>query len=217
MLFKDIFKLVLTIILLNSLFFSQVQSQGIELAAYAGYTFADRLNFTDGGWGLIGDGFTYGGTISKKISKSNLVELLYTRQNVICEYEAYDYYTGGSISGYNIQVSVNYMQVGFCRLIQLGTSENREGFAGIDLGAVLFSPAEDYKDKWMFAAGFKLGVKIWASKKVGFLLESDLQLPVQGAGIGIFEGNDGANTGVSTVTAITQFGFKGGLILKLNK
>jgi hypothetical protein len=89
-----------------------------------------------------------------------------------------------------------------------------EGFAGADIGAVLFSLQDNYKDAWRFAMGFKMGVKIWASDMVGINLQANLQVPVQGAGVGIYAGAGGVYTGVSSVTAFAQFGFSGGLILR---
>jgi hypothetical protein len=214
---KNNFKTLLTVLLFCTLSHFSAYTQGIEITPFAGYTFADRMDFTNGGWGRITGGFTYGGTISKMIGQFNSVELLYSRQDATGEYDAFDYYTGSSIHGENIPLTVNYMQAGACRLVPLGPSGKAEGFAGIDLGAVVFSLKENYQDKWMFAAGIKLGVKIWANEKVGILLQSDLQVPAQSAGIGIFAGSGGVSTGVSTFTTITQFGFKGGLILRMGK
>lgn len=214
---KNTFKTLLAFTLLSIFYGIKTFAQGIEITPIVGYTFADNLNFSNGGYGRINAGVTWGGTISKQLNQFSEVEFLYTHEDTKGSYDGYDYYSGEHIYGDNIPLAINYFQLGGSGLKPLGSSGKAVGFAGMDLGAAYFSLNNNYRNSWKFAAGFKLGVKIYPSKRVGINLQTGLQLPIQAAGLGIFAGSGGAGTGVSAFSTITQFSFSGGLILRLGK
>jgi len=69
---------------------SMMTGQKLQLAPFAGYTFADKFRF-DRGTARIGDGFTYGGTLSLLLRNSTSINLTYSRQE--CDFSAFsDYY-----------------------------------------------------------------------------------------------------------------------------
>jgi hypothetical protein len=210
---KTLIPLMIAVI---SIFYSfGAKAQGWEITPIVGYTFADKFDVSDG-YGRIGDGLNYGIILSKSLNPHYNIEFFYSRQEAKGEFTFYDYYTGIQYSDYEIPLSVNYFQIGGCRTMPLGSSGKVEGFGGINLGAVLISP-KDYDDAWRFAFGLKLGTKFWLSDLIGIRLQGNLNMPIQGAGVGIYAGSGGVSTGVSTFTTITQFGFTGGLIFRLGR
>lgn len=210
-----LFTKLFTAILLLGLFNSVKLNAQVTLTPMAGYTFDETFD-VDGGSAHVSDGFTYGGILGFIVNPHYTLELTYSRQEAIGKYNYYGYY--GNISDNNIPISINYMQIGGCRLQPLGASGKAEGFGGMNVGAVLVAPSENsYTDAWRFAVGFKLGVNIWASDKIGIRLQSNLQMPVQYFGGSIYVGTGGSGVGVSAVSTITQFGFTGGLIYKIDK
>ena len=173
---KKKIKIFIVLIFLTNLLSFQAHSHGIEFTPIAGYTFGDEFNLYGGGYGYVGDGFTWGAILSKNINPNYAIEFLYSRQETTGEFSAYDYYTGVSISDYNIPMTVSYFQIGGCRLAPLGTSGKVEGFGGLNLGIVLFTPKDqkyNYDEEVRFATEFKLGAKIWMSDKVGLRLQAN--------------------------------------------
>jgi hypothetical protein len=210
-------RLLVIAVAISSLFTCTTSySQVVEIAPLAGYTFADRFDLY-GGYGRVGDGFTYGGTLAVKFSKYSALELLYTRQDAIGEFYALDYYTGVIYEDSNVPLSVNYFEIGGLALRPVGAEERIEPFLGVEVGAALIAPKEDFNDVWKFAAGVKAGMKIWFSDALGIYFQGNLQMPMQFAGVGIFGGSTGLTTGVTTTTTITQFGFSGGLVFRMGE
>jgi hypothetical protein len=60
-----------------------------------------------------------------------------------------------------------------------------------------------------FAWGFRGGVLLNASEKIGIKLSASLLSAVQGAGAGVYLGTGGAGAGVSTYSSMYQFALGG--------
>lgn len=204
---------VIAILMMSLIYTPVVKAQGIEITPLFGYNFADEFDIIDG-YGKVGDGILYGIMLGKKINPHYAVELYYTRQEAKGEYSYYDYYSLLPYSDHDIPLSVNYIQVAGTRILPFGSSGKAEGIGGINLGAVLISPKE-YNDVWRFAFGLSLGTRFWFSDLMGLRIQTNLNIPVQGAGASIYAGSGGVSTGVSTFSTITQFGFTGGLVFRL--
>jgi hypothetical protein len=198
-----------------SLCTTKLKAQGaLELTPFIGYTFDDTFYPSSGGDAKINDGMTYGGILSLSVHPNYDFEFLYSRQEATGQYNSYGYF-GFPVSDYNIPLSVNYFMLGGNRLQNLGATGKVQGFAGMNLGGVLFSMQDKaYDDVWKFAFGFKLGVKAMFNDVVGIRLQTNLMMPVQSGGVGIYAGSGGVSTGVSTFSTITQFGFSGGLVFR---
>ena len=203
---------VLTIVIALSAL-TKIQAQHIEISPIAGYNFDESFDI-DYGEAKIGDGLVYGGILAFNVNPNYDVELLYTHQDATGSFRYYniiEYYDN------DIPVGINYIQIGGARLKDFKGGQV-QGFGGLNLGAVWVAPDESgYDDAWRAAVGFKLGVKIWASERIGIRLQTNLQMPIQAWGGSIYVGTGGSGAGVSTYSTITQFGFTGGLTFKLGK
>jgi len=185
------------------------QSSGppIYFTATGGYVFKDKVTLDNGGTGYIGDGFVWGVILTIEPVPRFSFDLKYHHQDFTGSYS----YSG--ITNKEVDASANYIMLGFNKQVPMGDSRF---FTGFDIGTCLFSPKSDgYSDVWKFAVGGKLGVKVFITPKVGILVQTNLDIPVQFVSGGLYFGTGGAGAGVSTSSSITQFGFTGGLIFRL--
>ncbi len=184
-------------------------AQGLYLTGFGGYTFQDKVY---GYYGdvIFRDGAAYGGVLSFRPDTRTSVELTYSRQDT--EFAIFDYRLAVT-DNLSVPGSVNYIMLGGSHSPDF--SANIAPYGGLMLGAAIISPKEDYSDEWRFAVGMKLGAIIKISETLGFILQSQLMMPVQGVGLGIGCSGSGCSTGVSTSSTATQFGFTGGLEVKL--
>jgi hypothetical protein len=184
-------------------------SQQVALSGFGGYTFQDRV-FGYNGEVIIRDAAHYGGMLSIRPSSNVSVELTYSRQDT--EFDVTSY-ASVITDRFTIPGSVNYMM--------LGASHSPDftapiaPYGGIMLGAAVIAPKQDYSDIWRFAVGGKLGALFNASEKIGIFIQTQLMAPVQGVGIAVGCSGNGCGSGVSTSSTATQFGFTGGLELKI--
>jgi hypothetical protein len=182
-------------------------AQSIELTPLGGYTFADKFKF-NGGEAELGGGFTYGGIISF-FSGNNALELTYSRQSATANAHSYDNYIDVS----DAPVSVNYIFAGGSR--HFPVSDEAALFAGLNMG-VGFISNDEYRSETRFSTGFNGGVRYFFSDRIGLRLQANLNIPVTDLG-SAFWWNPGADEsyGVTTYVPILQFGFNGGIIIKL--
>ena len=177
----------------------------IYLTGTGGYVFQDKIHLENGGDAYISDGGSYGAILTIEPVPSAAFELIYHRQDFTGTFQNFIHE--------DVKASVNYIMIGGCGQRALGDSRL---FAGLNLGAAIFADKDDaYTDVWKFAVGGKLGAKIFPSPRVGILLQTNIDIPVQWASGGLYFGTGGAGAGVSTGSSITQFGFTGGLIFRL--
>ncbi len=185
-------------------------SQGIKLTAFGGYTFQDKVYGYYGDL-IIKDGAHYGGVLSYEKSNQLSIDLTYSRQETT--FNVYDYSTIISTNS-TIKGSVNYIMLGATKSTNFSAKVSPYG--GAMMGVAIFSPKEKYSDEVRFAVGAKLGMILHANDRFGIVLQTQLMVPVQGVGVGVSCGGGGCGTGVSTSSTATQFGFTGGLEIKLN-
>lgn len=185
------------------------QAQSIEFTPLAGYTFGDNVYF-NGGKAHLGDGFTWGGSLTIAATQYNAIEFTYTRQ--VADANAQ---TNGGNMLMETPVAVNYILVGGSRLMPV--SEKATMFAGFDMGVGVFgSPEDDFNTVSKFDFGFKGGAKLWFSEKIGVRLQANINFPVTSNG-GYYWWNPatGQTYGTTSFIPIVQFGFTGGLIFKI--
>ena len=183
---------------------------GLKLTAFGGYTFQDKVYGYYGDL-IIGDGGHFGGMLSYEKSDQLSVDLTYSWQGTT--FSARDY-SGAIAQEESIDGSVNYIMLGASHSPSF--SAKVAPYGGMMLGTAILSPKEKYSDEWRFAVGLKLGAIFHASDRVGIVIQSQLMVPVQGVGLAVGCGSGGCGSGVSTSSSATQFGFTGGIEIKLN-
>jgi len=186
------------------------KAQKIQLIPFAGYTFGDKFNF-DQGTARIGDGFTYGGTLSLVDRELSALELTYSRQNA--DASAYSEYHNINV---NEPVSINYILLGGSKLWPL--SERFILFAGMGMGVgIIGSKADTFSTLTKFAVGANGGVKYYFNRKIGVRLQSNLNFPFTKVGGTLWwDTENNTQAGATSVVPFIQFGFTGGLVFNLN-
>ena len=186
-----------------------VLAQSIELTPFAGYTFRSTVNITNG-QARVNDGFTYGGALTYKAGLYNAIELSYYRYQTNATAQS-------SYSGFEFvdtPVNVNYMFIGGQRIIP--ANEKMSGFTGFNLGAGWLGSGNDsFSTITKFSVGLVAGLKIMASDKIGIRLQTNLALPITGAGGSFYWGSGGSGVGLTGYVPIWSFGFTGGLVYKI--
>ncbi len=199
-------KSILTLLFITACVFAFAQPT-VTLLTFGGYTFQDRVDFSNG-YGEIGDGFQWGGGFEVGLSDYNAVELIYQRM------DPQTFVQGPANQRETGEVGINYIMLGGTRYAPL--NEKIAGFATLDAGVGFLSPKDsDYDGVTKFAWGLRLGVRIMASEKVSIRLHGQLMSPVQGAGGGFYLGTGGAGVGVSTYSSVYQFNLGGSLNFRL--
>lgn len=186
---------------------SQAFAQRIELTPFAGYQFWGAYKYGAGKLQLQ-EGAAYGGTLGFEIQEDTWVELLVNHQDsylVDRPYNAPDKNLG--------DIGVNYFTLNGARSISV--NEKVAPVVNLGLGAALFDPTGNYQSAWKFAVNGGLGLKYYASDKVGLRLGVNFWAPMQGLGFGVGFGTGGAYAGASTYTTIIQMSVNGGLIFRL--
>ena len=186
-----------------------VSAQSIELTPFAGYTFRSTVNITNG-QARVHDGFTYGGALTYTAGMYNAVEISYYRYQTNATAQS-------SYSGFEFvdtPVNVNYMLIGGQRIIP--ANDKLSGFTGFNLGAGWLGSGNDsFSTVTKFSVGFVAGLKVMASDKLGFRLQTNLALPISSAGGSFFWGTGGSGVGLTGYVPIWSFGFTGGLVYKI--
>lgn len=178
----------------------------IKLTPFVGYTIQDKVYGYYGDM-TIGDGMHFGGTLSKEMSSQMSVDLTYSYQSTSFGLKDYSSITN-NLSG-TYKGSVSYLMLGSTHSPDF--TAKVAPYAGVMVGAAIFSSKEIISEKWKFAVGLKLGAIVHVNDKIGIVLQTQLMVPVQG--IGVYFGTGGA--GVSTSSSATQLGFTGGVEIKL--
>ncbi len=184
----------------------QPQKKGISITPMYGYVFNETFYTYDYEVELE-DATPFGGILGFEVRKDLDVEISYFHMSTTGRLNSYYYFSDEE------KVNIDYIFIGGCHNVIL-PNPNVIPFAGLDLGAAIASP-ETYSTEARFAFGLKAGLKAMFSDHIGLRLQTQLWVPVQGAGIVFSAGTGGASTGVAVSSSITQFGFEGGIIFKL--
>lgn len=203
----------------TSSMYSQPESR-IEIIGMAGYAwtmamdvyFGNQLGELD-----FSDEVYYGGALDYTVSppgsmKIAQVRLLYRREDG--ELQA-----RGITNRFTTDGSVEYLHIGGVTGVNKGKAMP---FATVSLGATHFS-ADDVQqgnvnvqggDSWKFSMIFGLGVKVYTSPKIGFMLEGNWPITFTDAWGGVSVGTGGVSAGISG-TGVSQLDLGGGLIIRL--
>lgn len=216
-----IFLLLITVGFLTALpSDSAAQGKKIELTPMVGYQFGGSMKFIEGKFKLA-NGLNYGGALSFELRHQTQLELSYTRMDTDGDWRKYSGYPSFPEDTNNIEVAVNYLQVGSVKEIPID-NEKLVPFGLFSIGATWFHPkATGGQDEWLFSLAAGAGLKIFFTERIGIRLQGRLLLPLifSGAGfyIGIGPGGVSPGLGVSSTSPIVQGDFQGGLIIALGK
>jgi hypothetical protein len=198
--------LVIAVILFASTF---VFAQSIEFTPLFGYTFSGEVG---GRYGAsdVKNGMMYGALLDVEIDHLLHAELSYRR--VDPQMEEY-LYVGGIVGTYNI--GIEHYQFGVIREFMEGQIKP---FAGLALGTTRYFGKGSFNEKyWRFSGAVELGAKIFLTDLIGIRLQTNMTLPFQFSGGGIFCGTGGCGGGASFTVPIVHLDMTAGLIIKLAK
>lgn len=200
--------LLLIFIMAGGLDHVKGQGVSITLLTFEGYTFSDRIDFSNG-YGEIGDGFQWGVGFELGLSDVNAAEIYYQRMTspgkikpILGEVERGD-------------VGINYIMFGGTRYLPLNAAVS--AFGSMDLGVAVLSPSDNssLSNSTKVAWGMRGGIRISPAERLSFRLHAQLLSPIQGASGGFYFGTGGSGAGVSTYSSIYQFNLGGSVNILL--
>lgn len=185
-------------------------AQSVELTPLLGYTISGKV---EGYYGTfdVKDDMSYGGILSVEVDHMSYVELSYQRTDT--RLVASSFLEGSE----QFDLGVEHYQAGMLR-------EFKEGqvapFAKVNIGATRYVQAsKGDRREWLFSAGIGLGAKVMFNERVGLRLHTNLMLPMEFSGGGLFcgigSGGGGCSAGVSFNVPLVHWELGGGLIVKL--
>jgi len=184
-----------------------LQAQTVEINPFGGYVFASRMSGS-GGYVRFADNAQYGGIVSIGVSRVIDVDLMYNRSGTKAQMNIINY------PYQEVPLSINYMNIGFTKNFRINPTVSP--YIGLTMGACLMAPKDSqYNDFWFFDIGLTGGAKIYFGKHFGLKLQAQAMVPIQAAGLSFMVGTGGAGGGVSVYSTMVQFGFTGGLIIRL--
>lgn len=200
---------ILAAILLTS---TLLFAQSIEITPLYGYDISGKVNGYYGTFD-VKDDMSFGGLFSVEIDNMSYIELGYQRTNTQVVVTSYgDYLEDG-----RADLAVEHYQIGGLREFQEGKVVP---FAKVSLGTTRYAQMSNGNERyWLFSVGVGGGVKIFFNDIIGLRLHTNLMLPMEFAGGGIFCGIGGGGGGCSTAVTfnvpIVHWNLGVGLIIKL--
>ncbi|NOR76118.1 MAG: hypothetical protein GQ525_13300 [Draconibacterium sp.] len=200
---------ILTAILLTS---TLLFAQSIEITPLFGYDISGQV---DGYYGTfdVKDDMSFGGLLSVEVDNMSYIELGYHRTNTQVVTSSY----GDFLENGRADLAVEHYQVGALREFQEGKVVP---FAKVSLGTTRYAQMSKGNERyWLFSAGVGLGAKIFINDMIGLRLHTNLMLPMEFSGGGIFCGIGGGGGGCSTAITfnvpLVHWNLGGGLIIRL--
>jgi hypothetical protein len=177
----------LTAIMLST---SMLFAQYIEITPLFGYTFSGTVDGYSSSYD-VKDDMMYGGMLDVEFDHLLFLELSYRRIDPDLVEKSH---LGGNISTYSI--GVEHYQVGVIK--ELLDNEIKP-FVGATIGTSRYFGKEKGSERyWLFSAAIELGAKVFITDKIGIRLQTNLTLPMEFAGGGIFCGVGGGSSGCGT-------------------
>ncbi|NMM48136.1 outer membrane beta-barrel protein [Marinigracilibium pacificum] len=212
--------IILSIFLLCSFVANELNAQ-IRINGYAGYVFKDKVDsyYSNNAYfeGKIQDGLRWGVGVEYNVPDLMAIELQYKRQETNSPTYYKDNKFGSEIQFTDFDVNINWIMVNATRYFPV--SELVEPFFGVGVGAGIFditNPDNGRSDSaTKFSWQFRGGTNLWLSSNIGLRLQASLFSATQAFGGGLYFGTGGIGGGVNNYSSMYQFGFDGGLVLKL--
>jgi hypothetical protein len=214
----------ITLALAVIVFATATASAQVRLNAYGGYVFNENVdsyydNNSPAFSGKIRGGFQWGTGIEFNPRQDYGVELVYFRQDT--KGDPWKYLSNTGPKNGTIDLGINYIMLGGLKYVR--NNPKVEPYGGAMLGmAIINSQVENVvgapkNNLTKFAWGFRGGVNIWASEKVGIKLQAMLMSAVQSMGGGLTIGTGGLGVGATSYSSMYQFTLGGGLTFKLGQ
>ncbi len=198
------------------------QAQELRLNTYAGYVFQDKVDsyYSSSSYfeGTIEESLRWGLGIEYKIDANKAFELQYFRQDTKAPITYQDGgYLGGVLQNTTFDAAMNWIMLNGTNYIQV--NETVEPFIGGGIGMGIYNienPDNGNSDGGTkFAWAIRGGSNFWVSEKVAIRVQANLMSAVQSVGGGVYFGTGGTGAGLSTYSTMYQFGFDGGLVIKI--
>jgi opacity protein-like surface antigen len=198
------------------------QAQELRLNTYAGYVFQDKVDsyYSSSSYfeGTIEESLRWGLGIEYKIDANKAFELQYLRQDTNAPITYQDGgYLGGALQNTNFDAAMNWIMLNGTNYIQV--NETVEPFIGGGIGMGIYNienPDNGNSDGGTkFAWAIRGGSNFWVSENVAIRIQANLMSAVQSVGGGIYFGTGGTGAGLSTYSTMYQFGFDGGLVIRI--
>jgi opacity protein-like surface antigen len=198
------------------------QAQELRLNTYAGYVFQDKVDsyYSSSSYfeGTIEESLRWGLGIEYKIDANKAFELQYLRQDTNAPITYQDGgYLGGALQNTNFDAAMNWIMLNGTNYIQV--NEILEPFIGGGIGMGIYNienPDNGNSDGGTkFAWAIRGGSNFWVSENVAIRIQANLMSAVQSVGGGIYFGTGGTGAGLSTYSTMYQFGFDGGLVIRI--
>ena len=191
-------------------------SQAIEITPTYGYQLGGKLKYGSN-YLKADDSGMFGITLGYEARTDYMIEVSYI--NMSTELRIRDRIASPSESRLS-DLNVDWFMLGGTRYF--GDDKVKPFFGG-QLGVSVFSPKNVDNDIapngldsiTKFSFGFKGGVVVMVSDRVGINLQGNLLFPVQWGGFYIGGGTGGIRSGINTGTTIVMGGFSGGLVFRL--
>jgi len=191
-----------TIVLSVVLFFivAEGYSQHLSVNAFGGYTFRDKINYSNA-YTYINGGGMWGASVEGVNAQGMGVELLYQYQSTQTPTTVYF-----PNQTYNSSTVVSYLLLNFEQYLL--NNPKIQPYAGLGLGAAFYkSDFQGSSSATKFAWDIKAGVKFKMSSSVGLKIGAQLMSSAQATGNAFYYGYV-----YTTYATILQFGFTGGLV-----
>ena len=192
-----------------------VQAQKtVEISPFIGYTFsgeANNLYYNGRIAGLdIKDAMSFGATIAFGVGDMVQGEFSYTHIDTRAVRFA------GNSRAESFDIGVEYYQLGAVK--EFGQNPSLLPFAKVSLGANRYwDKAKIYDSRWFFSGVIGLGVKKYLNERIGIKLYSNLNLPMQFNGVGLWFGTGGVDGGASFNVPLVHWDLGAGLVFKLER
>lgn len=214
-------KALITLFFLASLASASL-AQELRINTYAGYAFKDKVDsyYSNTSYydGTVQDGFRWGAGVEYHIPYKGAVELQYLRQDTNAPTVYQDGgILGGRLQSTDFQLGINWIFLNGTRYFDV--NEIVEPFAGAGIGMGIFAlenPDSGRKSTaTKFAWNIRGGANFWIADNVAIRIQASLMSAVQSIGGSFYFGTGGSGAGVGTYSSIYQFGFDGGLVVRI--
>jgi len=183
-------------------------SQHLSVNAYGGYTFDDKINFSNA-QALIKGGGMWGASIEGVNAQGSGLELLYQYQSTSVPVTLYN---SNNQNSHNNSTVISYLLLNFEQYMM--NNPKIQPYGGIGLGASFYKGTEATSSATKFAWDLKIGVKLKATESLGFKIGAQLLGSSQATGTAFYYPPYWGYPpyAYTTYATILQFGFTGGVV-----
>lgn len=210
-------KRIAQLLLVASIFLAGITSsaQVFEITPTYGYQFGSKLNYGPN-YLKLGDSGMFGITLGYEVRPRYMLEATYI--NMGTDLRIRDRIASPSESRLS-DLNVDWFMFGGTRYF--GNDKVKPFFGG-QLGFSVFSPKNvdrtiaprGLNDITKFSFGFKGGVVVMLTDKIGLNFQGNLLFPVEWGGFYVGAGSGGISSGVNAGSTIVMGGFSGGLVFR---